>query len=50
MDDILNIVLPAFLLIGLGYFVARVGYLGESIGDALADFVFKVAVPVLLMK
>lgn len=50
MEDILHIVLPAFLLIGLGYLVARVGYLGESVGDALADFVFKVAVPVLLMK
>jgi hypothetical protein len=50
MEDILNIVLPAFLLIGLGYLVARIGYLGESIGDALADFVFKIAVPVLLMK
>ena len=50
MEDILHIVLPAFLLIGLGYLFARVGYLGESVGDALADFVFKVAVPVLLMK
>jgi len=50
MDSILNIVLPAFCLIGLGYLVARLNYLSVSIGDALADFVFKVAVPVLLMK
>ena len=50
MEAIFNIVLPAFLLIGLGYLVARLNYLSTSIGDALADFVFKIAVPVLLMK
>ena len=50
MESILNIVLPTFCLIGLGYLVARTNYLNASIGDALADFVFKVAVPVLLMK
>ncbi len=50
MESILNIVLPAFGLIGLGYVIARLNYLSESTGDALADFVFKVAVPVLLMK
>ena len=50
MEAIFNIVLPAFLLIGLGYLVARLKYLSISVGDALADFVIKVAVPVLLMK
>jgi predicted permease len=50
MESILHIVGPAFCLIGLGYLAARLKYLSVSIGDALADFVFKVAVPVLLMK
>ncbi|MEP1205817.1 MAG: AEC family transporter [Rhizobiaceae bacterium] len=50
MEDIANIVLPAFCLVGLGYLVARQKYLSQNVGDALADFVFKVAVPVLLMK
>ena len=50
MEAIFNIVLPAFLLTGLGYLVARLNYLSTAIGDALADFVFKIAVPVLLIK
>lgn len=50
MESTIDIVLPAFCLIGFGYILARTGYLGESVGDGLADFVFKVAVPVLLMR
>jgi malonate transporter len=50
MDSVFDIVLPAFCLAGLGYAVARMGYLSETVGDGLADFVFKIAVPILLMK
>lgn len=50
MHAILDIVLPVFALIGLGYLIARTKYLSGNVGDALADFVFKVAVPVLLMR
>ena len=50
MESIINIVLPVFCLIGLGYLAARLGYLSQSTGDAIADFVFKVAVPLLLMR
>ena len=50
MNAILEIVLPAFCLIGLGYLVARTNYLSTAVGDALADYVFKLAVPVLLMQ
>ena len=50
MSEIIDIVLPVFCLIGLGYFIARTQYLGVATGDALADFVFKVAVPILLMR
>ena len=43
MGAIIDIVLPAFCLIGFGYVIARLNYLGEPVGDALADFVFKVS-------
>lgn len=50
MGDIIDIVVPVFCLIGLGYAIARSGYLGAAAGDGLTDFVFRVAVPILLMK
>ena len=50
MEAIVEIVLPVFCLIGLGYLTAKTGYLKETTGDAIADFVFKVAVPILLMR
>ncbi len=50
MDAIVDIVLPVFCLIGLGYATARLGYLNQESGDGIADFVFKVAVPILLMR
>jgi predicted permease len=43
-------VLPVFLLIFMGWLIATSGYLRAQSGDALSDFVFKVAVPVLLFK
>jgi predicted permease len=43
-------VLPVFLLIFIGWLIVAVGYLQAKAGDALSDFVFKVAVPVLLFK
>ena len=50
MNAVVEIVLPVFCLIGLGYLVARFGYLTEAAGDGIAAFVFKVAVPLLLMR
>lgn len=44
------IVLPVFGLIGLGYLASKTGYLSESIGEGLGDFVFMVAIPLLLFK
>ncbi|MDB5523720.1 MAG: rane transport family protein [Rhizobium sp.] len=43
-------VLPVFLLIFAGWLIVASGYLQAKAGDALSDFVFKVAVPVLLFK
>lgn len=43
-------VLPVFLLILIGWVAARVGLLREQTGDALAEFVFKVALPALIFR
>lgn len=43
-------VLPVFLLIFAGWLIVASGYLQARAGEALSEFVFKVAVPVLLFK
>ncbi len=48
-ETILN-VLPVFLLILIGWVIVRSGYMKADIGDALGDFVFRAAVPVLLFR
>ncbi len=50
MEQIIGIVLPVFGLIGIGYVVVWSGLLGEGTGEALADFVFAVAIPVLIFR
>lgn len=45
-----SIVAPVFLLIGIGYCLARFGVLSQGIGDALGQFVFIVALPVLVFR
>ncbi len=50
MQQITEIIAPVFALIACGYLVVRIGYLGAAVGDALADFVFKVGVPLLLWR
>ena len=50
MDQILEIVLPVFGLIGVGYGIARTNVIGKGSGEALASFVFTVAIPVLLFR
>ena len=48
-ETFLNVV-PIFILILTGWLVVRLGYLNAAVGDALGDFVFRVAVPVLLFR
>ncbi len=48
--QILTIVLPVFILIALGYGSARTGFLGEEVGTSLGQFVFTVAIPVLIFR
>lgn len=50
MQAVFATVAPIFGLIALGFGIARVGYLPESTGKGLADFVFMVAIPALLFR
>ena len=50
MSQIVTIVLPVFGLIAIGYAMAASRLLDRSIGDALADFVFVVPIPVLIFR
>jgi malonate transporter and related proteins len=48
--EILAIVVPVFILIGIGYTVARVGLMSQAAGEALGQYVFVIAIPVLIFK
>lgn len=50
MTQIVDIVLPVFGLIALGYAAAWSRLLDRGVGDALAEFVFVVAIPVLIFR
>jgi malonate transporter and related proteins len=50
MDAIFAIVLPIFLLIGLGFGAAATGLLGNRTADGLSDYVFVIAIPILLFR
>ena len=50
MSQILLIVTPVFGLIGLGWFVIKVGYVSDVAGRYLAEFAFKIAMPALLVR
>lgn len=50
MTDTVTNVIPLFALILLGWVLVKTGYLKPAIGDALGEFVFRVAVPVLLFR
>jgi len=50
MDQILTIVIPVFGLVGLGYAAAWTKILGAAVSDALSEFVFVIAIPVLIFR
>jgi predicted permease len=50
MNQIVAIVLPVFGLIALGYAAAWSGMLRRETGEALSDFVFIIAIPVLVFR
>jgi predicted permease len=49
MQHIVSIVLPVFGLVGIGYVLAATRLLSESVGDGLSEFVFVVAIPLLIL-
>ncbi len=48
MSETFIIVVSIFGLIGLGYFTVRIGLLSSAVGDRLTEFVFTLAIPLLL--
>ena len=50
MNQILDIVVPVFGLIAIGYAIAWTRLLPAETGEHLADFVFAVAIPVLIFR
>lgn len=50
LADIAVIVLPVFGMVAVGYLSARVGLVSERATDGLAEFVFSLAVPVLIFR
>ncbi|MHA7775917.1 AEC family transporter [Roseibium sp. M-1] len=45
-----SIVAPVFVLIGVGYVLAKFRVLGETASEALGQFVYVVAIPVLIFR
>ena len=50
MQNVLSIVAPVFGLVGTGYAVARLRFLSPADGEALGDFTYKVAIPLLMLR
>ncbi|WP_181701307.1 AEC family transporter [Chthonobacter albigriseus] len=50
MSQIVDNVIPIFALIAIGWAAVALRLLKAEVGDALGDFVFKLAVPVLLFR
>ncbi|MCQ4159753.1 AEC family transporter [Roseomonas sp. GC11] len=50
MHTLLNVVAPIFLLIGIGYISARQKWISEEALRGMTDFVFRLAMPCLLIN
>lgn len=50
MDGALGIVLPIFIVIGLGFAASAGRVLGDRAADGLSDYVFVIAIPLLLFR
>ena len=48
--EIVNIILPVFLVIGLGYVLGAIGWMGPAASSWLSRLVFYVAGPILLFR
>ena len=50
MSVLIDIIVPVFGVVGLGFFAARRGWITESGADGLAAFVFNFAIPAMLFR
>lgn len=50
MDVLINILLPVFGVVALGYAAARIGWFSESAEEGVSAFVFNFAVPFMLLR
>jgi predicted permease len=50
LQEIVNIVLPVFLVVGLGYGLRLIGFVTEPMNQAFSRLVFYVAVPAILFR
>jgi hypothetical protein len=50
MSAVVTIIGPVFGLIALGWLAGRTGYLGESAAKGLPDFIFRLAMPIMLFR
>ncbi|AXV17033.1 transporter [Neorhizobium sp. SOG26] len=50
MSTVFVNVVPVFILILIGWLTSKSGVLREGTGDALSEFVFKIAVPMLIFR
>lgn len=50
MSAVFTNVAPVFLLILIGWLVARTGLMRSEAGDSIAEFVFKIALPTLIFR
>lgn len=48
--EITSIVVPVFVLIGIGYVTAKTNLLSQNVGEALGQYVYVIAIPVLIFK
>ena len=50
MSVLIDIIVPVFGVVGLGFFAARRGWISEAGADGLATFVFNFAIPAMLFR
>jgi malonate transporter and related proteins len=50
MFETLTVVLPIFIIIAMGFGTAKAGLLGPSVSEGLSNYVFVIAIPVLLFR
>jgi predicted permease len=50
MDILIDIIVPVFGIVGLGYFAARTGWFPQDANKGLSRFVFDFAIPAMLFR